>query len=307
MYSVVVPIYNEAATLEELHRRLVTVMEQLQQPFELIFVNDGSTDTTHRVLEQLSPITVVTLRHNFGQTAALAAGIKQAKGDSIITLDADLQNPPEEIPKLLRVLRDQSLDVVSGWRRQRHDSLSKHLLSRGANVLRRLIIHDGIHDSGCTLKAYRRICFEQLDLLGEIHRFIPGMLRWQGFTVGEVEVRHEQRRFGNTKYNTWRIVKGLIDMIGVWFWRKYSSRPLHLFGGSGILLTIIGLVGFVSLGIARIFFSYPLSQSIWPLLASLAMVSGIQLFVSGLLAEILIKQYYHSNRTAYSIKSVEQH
>lgn len=303
-YSVVVPVYNEAASLPELHRRLVSVLSSLDKPFELIFVDDGSTDTTAAVLKTLQPLTVITFRANFGQTAALDAGIKQAQGDIIITLDGDLQNPPEEIPKLLTKLDHDSLDVVSGWRKHRQDDASKHAISRGANVLRKLFIDDGIHDSGCTLKVYRKYCFDNVDLFGEIHRFIPGVLRWQGFKVGEVVVEHAPRTAGVSKYNSGRILKGLVDMIGLWFWRKYSSRPLHLFGGAGIIFTTIGSVLLLVLAIARLWLHYALSTSIWPLVSALLIIVGMQLFIFGLLAEIMIKNYYKDGRKPYTVKSV---
>lgn len=303
-YSVVIPVYNEAASLPELHSRLVKVLSSLDKPYELIFVDDGSTDTTAETLMTLIPLTVITFRTNFGQTAALDAGIKQAQGEVIITLDGDLQNPPEEIPKLLAKLDHDSLDVVSGWRKNRQDAASKHFVSRVANVLRKLFINDGIHDSGCTLKVYRKYCFDNVDLFGEIHRFIPGVLRWQGFKVGEVAVEHAPRTAGVSKYTSGRILKGLVDMIGLWFWRKYSSRPLHLFGGAGIIFTIIGSTLLLILAIARLFFQYALSTSIWPLVSALLIIVGIQLFIFGLLAEIMIKNYYQTGRRPYTIKSI---
>lgn len=306
MYSIVVPVYNEAGSIMELHRRLVKVCSQLDSEYELIFVDDGSSDQTAKLLDKLSPAIIVRFRKNFGQTAAIDAGIKQAKGDFIITLDADLQNPPEEIPRLISALRDQHVDVVSGWRKQRNDSVDKHLVSRGANMLRKLFINDGIHDSGCTLKIYRKVCFEHIDLFGETHRFIPGILRWQGFSIGEIEVEHHERKTGTSKYTYKRILKGFVDMIGIWFWRKYSDRPLHLFGGTGIVFTLIGFSLLTVLAILRIFFAYGLSSSIWPLVAILFILVGIQLFISGLLADILIKNYYQNNRTPYTIKSISQ-
>lgn len=304
MYSVVVPTYNEAATVKELHHRLVTVLSTLGDKFEIIFVDDGSTDDTAAILQQLSPLTVIRFRKNFGQTAALDAGIKNAQGDIIITLDADLQNPPEEIPKLLNELERRHLDVVAGWRKRRRDALMKRWLSRGANALRRLFINDGIHDSGCTLKVFRRECFADVDLFGEIHRFIPGVLRWQGFTIGEIEVQHQPRSAGRSKYNSNRLMKGLVDILGLWFWRKYSTRPLHLFGGSGIILTTCGSIILLLSAVARLWYGYPLSNSIWPLIAILFILVGIQLFISGLLAEIVIKNYYHNNRKPYHISAI---
>lgn len=307
MHSVVVPIHNEAGTVVELHKRLVQVMAKLGENFELIFVNDGSTDDTARLLDTLRPLTIVSFRKNFGQTAALDAGIKQAKGDIVITLDADLQNPPEEIPKLIRYLQDQPLDVVSGWRKDRKDSMMKKIISRGAHWLRSLFLNDGIHDSGCTLKVYRRACFQDVDLHGESHRFIPAILKLYGFSVGEIPVDHQPRLAGKTNYSNNRILKGFVDIVGLWFWRNYSHRPLHLFGGLGVTLVVLGGLLLLLLAIMRLVWAYPLSTSIWPLVAVLSIVAGLQLFITGLVAEVLTKTYYREGRTPYTIKSVSTH
>ncbi len=307
MYSIVVPIYNEAGSVSELHRRIVAVFETLHEPFEVIFVNDGSTDDTAKQLQTLRPLTIITFRKNFGQTAAIDAGIKQASGDVVITLDGDLQNPPEEIPKLLRYMTEHNLDVVSGWRKHRHDSLMKRFTSRGAHWLRSLFLNDGIHDSGCTLKVYRRHCFQDVDLHGESHRFIPAILKLNGFSVGELAVEHQARTVGHSNYSSNRIIKGFVDMIGLWFWRNYAHRPLHLFGGVGV--TLVGLGGslLVLLAIARLVWEYPLSTSIWPLVAVLSILAGLQLFITGLIAEVLTKTYYSEGRKPYTIKSVVTH
>ncbi len=279
-------------------------MTQLAKPYEIIFVDDGSTDGTAELLQTLSPITVITLRKNFGQTAALDAGIKQAQGELLITLDGDLQNPPEEIPKLLTYLETHNLDVVSGWRKHRRDSIAKRFTSRGAHWLRTFFLNDGIHDSGCTLKVYRKTCFVDVDLHGESHRFIPAILRLNGFSVGEVEVNHQPRTAGITKYGAERIFRGFIDMLGLWFWRNYAYRPLHLFGGAGLVMVSAGSALLLVLAVMRIGWAYPLSTSIWPLVAVLSILGGLQLFISGLLAEVLAKSYYTQDRRPYTVKSV---
>lgn len=307
MYSVIVPLHNESANIVELHRRLHTVLTGLGQPYEIILVNDGSTDDTAEVLGTLKPATIITFRKNFGQTAALDAGIKQAQGDIVITLDGDLQNPPEEIPKVLAYLTEHQLDVVSGWRKDRKDHAVKKVISRGAHWLRSLFLNDGIHDSGCTLKAYRRICFQDVDLHGESHRFIPAILKLHGFSVGEVVVEHRPRVAGHTNYSHNRILKGFVDIIGLWFWRNYSHRPLHLFGGLGVALVALGSGVLILLAVLRLVWAYPLSTSIWPLVAVLSIVAGLQLFITGLVAEVLTKTYYREGRTPYTIKSVVRH
>ncbi|MFH0818669.1 MAG: glycosyltransferase family 2 protein [Patescibacteria group bacterium] len=302
-YSVIIPVYNEEKNIIELHERVKKVMDSLQKDYEIIIIDDGSDDNTYSELLKLSPVKLIKFRKNFGQTAAMDAGIKEAEGEILITLDGDLQNPPEEIPKLLNKMQE-GFDVVSGWRHKRKDTFGKKFISRGANVLRKFFIDDKIHDSGCSLKAYKKECFHQIDLYGEIHRFIPGILLWQGYKVGEVEVEHVARQYGQTKYNYKRILKGFVDMIGVWFWRKYASRPLHIFGGSGILLTLIGSTMLFSLFILRLFFNFYLSNRIWPTISVFLILAGIQLFVSGLLGEILIKNYFNDKRRPYNIERV---
>jgi glycosyltransferase involved in cell wall biosynthesis len=232
------------------------------------------------------------------------AGIKSAKGEIIITMDGDLQNDPADI-KLLLAEIDRGFDVVSGWRWQRKDVFMKRFFSRGANLLRKFLVHDHIHDSGCSLKAYRRECFKDVDLFGEMHRFIPAILQLEGYRVSEVKVSHHPRVHGVTKYNWKRAVKGFVDMISIWFWRKYASRPLHLFGGSGIVFSLVGALILVWMAVERIFLGTPISEKIWPLVGVFFILIGIQLFVSGLLADILIKNYYkEQKRMNYSIQEI---
>lgn len=301
-YSVVVPVYDEQDNVVALHAEIVAAMNQIGGAYEIIFVDDGSTDATFDRLDGLAPIKIIRFRKNFGQTAALDAGFQAARGKIIITLDGDQQNNPADIPLLLEQLAE-GYDVVSGWRWQRHDPQAKNVISRGANFLRRFFVKDNIHDSGCSLKAYRRECFENFSLFGEMHRFIPAMLRWQGYRVTEVKVSHRPRAHGTTKYGWKRIVKGFVDMISVWFWRKYANRPLHLFGGVGVLAIFIGSVMGITLIILRYFAGFSLANRIWPLVAVFLVLAGIQLFVSGLLADILIKIHFRE-RPIYQIKEV---
>lgn len=306
-YSVIIPVYNEQDAVVALHREIKQTMDRLGQPYEILFVDDGSRDETFARLNTLSPIKIIRFRKNFGQTAALDAGFKEAKGEIFITMDGDGQNDPADIPKLLEKLT-QDFDLVSGWRKNRQDDFSKRFMSRGANFLRRFLVADHIKDSGCTLKAYRRECFEDLDLFGEIHRFIPAMLVWKGFRVGEVEVNHRPRRAGKTKYNWKRVLKGFVDMVSVWFWRKYSGRPLHLFGGVGVILGTVGTIMAILLAVLRLTHVISLQNSIWPLVAFFLMLAGIQFFVFGLLGDIAIKTYYNGRRTVYSIReTIEKH
>ncbi len=230
--SVVVPVYNEEGNVSELHREINDVCRSNGYEYEIIFVDDGSTDKTAGICRQLRPLKLIQMRRNFGQTAAMDAGIKAAQYDYIVTMDGDRQNDPADIPNMIAYLEEHNLDVVSGWRKNRKDTLMKRFTSRGANFLRHLIVKDGIHDSGCSLKVYRRECFEGMNLYGEQHRFIPALLKIKGFTVGEVVVHHRARTSGVTKYNWKRTIKGFVDMISVWFWNKFASRPMHLLGGA---------------------------------------------------------------------------
>lgn len=302
--SVVVPLYNEEGNAKELHRRIVEACQKIGKTFEIIFINDGSTDGTVADCAGLHPLKLINFRKNFGQTAGFDAGIKEAKGEIIITMDGDLQNDPNDIGALLSEM-DKGYDVISGWRWQRQDPFMKKISSRAANLMRKILIKDNIHDSGCSLKAYRRSCFQDVDLFGEMHRFIPAILELEGYKVGEVKVNHLPRVHGQTKYNWKRGVKGFVDMVDIWFWRKYANRPLHLFGGAGMLLSFAGTLILVWMAIEKIFFGESLSDKIWPLIGTFFIMVGIQLFVFGLLAGIIVKNYYKNReRMNYSIREI---
>lgn len=303
--SVVVPIYNEEGNVKELHKEIHEVCEKLNDQYEIIFIDDGSTDKTVEICKDLRPLKIIQFRRNFGQTAAMDVGIKAAQFDYIVTMDGDLQNDPADISHMIQYLEENNFDVVSGWRKNRKDTFMKRFTSRGANFLRHLIVHDGIHDSGCSLKVYKRECFEGISLYGEQHRFIPALLKIKGFKVGECVVNHRPRTSGKTKYNWKRTIKGFVDMISVWFWNRFASRPLHLLGGAGL--------GFIALGFICGIWSVVLflsgrkmSNNIFPpLLTIFFVIIGVLLFVFGLMSEIMMKMYYGSNiDTPYSIKEV---
>lgn len=300
--SVVVPLYNEEGNVRDLHQKIVEALQKIGRPFEVIFVDDGSRDKTLEMCQGLSPLRLVVFRKNFGQTAAFDAGIKAATGEIIITLDGDLQNDPADIPLLLAKM-DEGYDVVSGWRFKRKDPFMKRFFSRTANLLRGVLVKDGIHDSGCSLKAYRRECFKEVDLFGEMHRFMPALLALDGFRVSEVKVSHHPRVHGVTKYNWKRAVKGFVDMIAIWFWRKYSHRPIHLFGGSGIVLSVVGSGILFWMLIEKLVFGASLSERLWPLVGIFFVLIGVQLFIYGLLADIIVRNYYHMRqRMNYAIR-----
>lgn len=302
--SIVVPLYNEEGNVEELHKRIKNECQKLGKTFEIIFIDDGSKDNTVKKCENLSPLKLIRLRRNSGQTASFDAGFQAAQGDVVITMDGDLQNDPADISKLL-VKMDEGFDVVSGWRHDRKDPFSKRFISRGANLLRKFFIHDNIQDSGCSLKAYKRECFDDLDLYGEMHRFIPALLEIEGFKVGEVKVSHHPRIHGVTKYNWKRTIKSIVDMMAIWFWRKFSNRPLHLFGASGLMLSFLGIILLTWMFVERVFLGGSLEGRIWPMIGVLLILVGVQLFISGLLADILIKNYFKTRGSrGYSIKEV---
>ncbi len=306
MISVVVPLYNEEGNVGKLHKKIVTACDKLGCAYEVIFVDDGSTDQTAQECADLSPLTFVQFRKNFGQTAAFDAGFKQARGDVIVTMDGDLQNDPADIGTVLAKM-DEGFDVVSGWRYKRKDSFSKKLSSRAADKLRKILLKDSIHDSGCSLKAYNAQALKSVDLFGEMHRFIPALLELDGYAVGEVKVTHHPRVHGVTKYNWKRGVKGIVDMFAIWFWRKYASRPLHFFGGSGIVCIGVGGLVLVWMTVEKLVFGAALSERIWPLMGVFLIMLGVQFFVFGLLADIVIKNNYKiRNRMNYTIKHVTQ-
>ena len=300
--SFVIPVYNEALNVEKEHQEIVDVCKAEGYASEIIFIDDGSTDETLHTLKQLSPIKIISMRKNFGQTAALNAGIEHSEYKYIVIMDGDLQNDPRDIPKMIRHLNENDLDVVSGWRDQRKDRASKRIVSRGANLLRKLLLKDGIHDSGCSFKIFKKKCFENVKLYGEMHRFIPAILKIKGFRVGEVKVNHRPRIAGKTKYNWKRTVKGFVDIISVWFWNKYAVRPLHLLGGGGLIVIICGIL--VILFTIYLFLKgQDLSNTVFPLLSVFLVTTGIELFIFGLLADIVLKVYFEkTNDVAYSIK-----
>ncbi|MCL2079044.1 MAG: glycosyltransferase family 2 protein [Oscillospiraceae bacterium] len=300
-------MFNEQGSIETLFNEILKVCVQNKYSFEIIFVDDGSYDNTREVLlTKCAPIKYIRLRRNFGQTAAMDAGIKASKYEYIVTMDGDGQNDPADIPKLITYLEENNLDVVSGWRRHRKDNFFKKIASRCANLLRRIIVRDHIHDSGCSLKVYRKICFENINLYGEMHRFIPGLLRIKGFKVGEIVVNHRPRKSGKTKYTWKRSIKGLLDMITVWFWHKYAVRPFHLLGSFGILSLTIG--AFFGVWTVILFISgQSLTNNFHPMVAIAFLIVGLLLFVFGLMSDMLTRIYFGSKiDMPYSIKEVAE-
>lgn len=301
--SVVVPVFNEEGNVRELHKEILEVCKKENYKFEIIFVDDGSKDKTPEICKGLKPLKYIRMRKNFGQTAAMDAGIKASQYDYIVTMDGDRQNDPADIPKLVNYLEENDLDIVSGWRKNRKDTVMKKFTSRVANFLRGIIVKDHIHDSGCSLKIYKKECFDHINLYGEMHRFIPALLKIKGFEVGEVVVNHRPRTAGVTKYNWKRTVKGFVDMISLWFWSKYSVRPLHILGAGGMVSLFLGFVCAVW-SIVLFAMGRKMSANIMPpLLTVFFIIVGLLMFIFGLMSDMMSKTYYGSGiDKSYSIK-----
>lgn len=301
--SVVVPVFNEEGNVRELHKEILEVCKKENYKFEIIFVDDGSKDKTPEICKELKPLKYIRMRKNFGQTAAMDAGIRLAQYDYIVTMDGDRQNDPADIPKLVNYLEENDLDIVSGWRKNRKDTVMKKFTSRVANFLRGIIVKDNIHDSGCSLKIYKKECFDHINLYGEMHRFIPALLRIKGFEVGEVVVNHRPRTAGVTKYNWKRTIKGFVDMISLWFWSKYAVRPLHILGAGGMVSIFLGVVCAIW-SIVLFALGYKMSNNIMPpLLTVFFIIVGLLMFIFGLMSDMMSKTYYGSGiDKSYSIK-----
>ncbi len=290
LLSVVVPVYNEEGNVAELARRLHDVLSGLKKKYEIIFVDDASSDNTFEVASSVKGVTVIRHRKNSGQTAALRTGFEHSQGDIIITMDGDLQDDPSEIPLFLEKL-NEGWDVVCGWRKKRKDVLWKHIVSRIANKTRRFLLGDKIHDSGCTFRVQRADAVKNLDLYGEMHRFLPALMRMQGFRITEIKVAHHERKWGKTKYGMNKVIKGFLDILSVWFWKQYASKPNHLFGGIGLITACLGFLLGVVLFILRAVYNFPLSNSSLPLLAIFFVVFGWQFIITGILSDISIRSY----------------
>lgn len=307
--SVVLPVYNERPNLPALYEETRDVLDDAFDAWELVFVDDGSTDGSYEALRALherdARVSVVRLATNFGQSAALDAGLRYARGDVVVTMDSDGQNDPADIPRLVETLASEGYDCVAGWRRDRRDRLSKTLSSEVARVLRRVFLDTDLHDYGCTLKAFRREAADAVRLYGEMHRYIPPLLIWRGFDVGEVAVNHRERENGHTKYGWRRLPKGFIDMLNVWFWQRYSSRPLHIFGGLGIAAGAVGVLGGLVAVFQKLVYAVSLSDTALPLFAVFMCLLGLQFFISGILADIGVKNYFAVRESdAYRVADV---
>ncbi|MGB7291984.1 MAG: glycosyltransferase family 2 protein [Thermodesulfobacteriota bacterium] len=307
--SIVIPVLNEAGNLDPLYSQLIDVLTKTDKAYEIIFVDDGSTDSSFENLKKLQKqddrIQVIRFRRNFGQSAAFSAGFDYASGDVIVTMDADLQNDPRDVPKLLNKLED-GYDLVSGWRINRRDGyLTRRLPSRIANFIISIITEVKLHDYGCSLKAYRREVAKNIKLYGELHRFIPALASWMGIRVGEIPVNHAPRRSGKSKYGIMRAVRVLLDLVTVKFLLGYSTRPIQIFGLLGVISLLSGLIVGSYLSILKIFFGHPLRDRPLLLLCILLVIFGVQLIAMGLLGELVVRSYYESqNKPTYVVKEI---
>lgn len=306
--SVVIPIYNEEENVQELHSSLREVLETIGSEYEIIFVDDGSTDNTLTLLQEIqsrdSSVIVLSLRRNFGQTAAFAAGFDYARGDVIVTMDGDLQNDPNDIPKLLVLMKDN--DLVSGWRKKRKDPfLSRRLPSIMANWLISRVTGVSLHDYGCSLKAYRRDVIKNLKLYGEMHRFIPAVASWYGIRIAEVETTHHPRKRGKSKYGISRTMKVVLDLITVKFLQSFSTKPLQFFGPIGLLSGLMGFLISLYLTLGKIISGRDIGGRPLLLLGALLIIVGIQFIGMGLLGEMMVRVYHETQKKPiYVIKKV---
>lgn len=305
--SVVIPLFNEQESVGPLVSQLLASLRPLQEPFELVLVDDGSSDGTAKALEELSQSTpelvAVLLRRNYGQTAAMAAGFDASSGEEIVTLDGDLQNDPADIPLMVHKLRE-GYDLVSGWRHQRQDAaLSRLLPSLLANRLIARVTGVRLHDYGCSLKAYRREVVTDMNLYGELHRFLPALAFIEGARITEVKVNHHARQFGRSKYGIDRTFRVLMDLLTVWFMKRFLTRPMHVFGFWGLLALGGGGVMASALVVEKLL-GHDIGNRPLLTLCVLLLLTGVQLFCFGLLAELMMRTYHESQgRPIYRIRT----
>lgn len=307
--SIVIPLYNEEESIPSLYTALDAAIANYGQPAEVIIVDDGSKDRSFSLLRDIAEkdarFTVIRLRRNFGQTAAFSAGFHRARGEVVITMDADLQNDPMDIPLLMAKI-DEGYDIVSGWRKNRQDRyLDRKLPSMLANRLISNVTDVRLHDYGCSLKAYRREVLTHVHLYGELHRFIPALANRVGGTVTEVPVNHRARKFGSSKYGISRTVRVLLDLITVWFLGSYATRPIHVFGTLGLGSAFAGILVGLYLSFVKVFLGHDIGGRPLLLLAVLLVVIGVQLVTMGLIGEMVTRTYYESqDKPIYFVREV---
>lgn len=309
--SVVIPLLNEQESLNELYHWIDKTLSQRGFSFEVIFIDDGSTDDSWKVISQLAAlhknIKALQFNRNYGKSQALHAGFEVAVGDVVITMDADLQDSPEEIPELYDLIINEDYDLVSGWKRKRYDSvLSKNLPSKLFNAAARKTSGLQLHDFNCGLKAYRNAVIKNIDVYGEMHRYIPLLAKNAGFNrITEKPVQHQARKYGKTKFGADRFLKGFLDLITIWFITYFAKRPMHLFGTAGFIMSLIGFAFALYLGIDKLFFNVRgrlLAQRPEFFIALISMVIGVQLFIAGFLGELILRSKREKERYLISRK-----
>jgi glycosyltransferase involved in cell wall biosynthesis len=307
--SVVIPVYNERENISYLYENLNKVLPSLGKTYEVILIDDGSMDGTFNELVKIHDLNsnykIVKFRKNFGQTPAMSAGFDYANGEIIITLDADLQNDPQDIPLLIEKV-NEGYDIVSGWRVNRQDkTVSRKLPSKVANWLIAKLTGVKIHDYGCTLKAYSRDVIKNIELYGEMHRYIPAVASWMGISVAEVPVHHHSRKFGKSKYGISRTIRVILDIIILKYLLTYSQKPIQIFGGIGLFTGVVGGIITIYLIIMRLFFNVALSSRPLFTLSIFMIFIGVQLITMGILGELLMRTYHEaSGKPTYAIKQI---
>lgn len=299
--SIVIPLLNEEESLQELHDWIVSVMQSGNFTYELIFIDDGSTDNSWRVIRGLAEgnpnVRAIHFHKNYGKSQALHAGFARAQGDVVITMDADLQDNPEEIPELYSLIKEQGYDLVSGWKKKRYDSVvTKNLPSKLFNWAARRTSGVKLHDFNCGLKAYKNVVVKNVEVSGEMHRYIPVLAKNAGYgKIGEKVVKHQARKYGETKFGMERFINGFLDLITIWFLSRFGKRPMHLFGAWGSLMFIIGFFSAGFIGANKIYRLYAGKPTIlvtdnpWFFISLATMIIGTQLFLAGFLGEIILR------------------
>ncbi|WP_295833005.1 glycosyltransferase family 2 protein [uncultured Winogradskyella sp.] len=307
--SIVIPLLNEAESLTELHDWIVSVMQSNSFSYEILFIDDGSTDNSWQVISSLSEkdtnVKGISFLKNFGKSQALHAGFSKAKGDVVITMDADLQDNPEEIPELHQMISKDNFDLVSGWKKKRYDSvIAKNLPSKLFNWAARRTSGVKLNDFNCGLKAYKNIVVKNIDVNGEMHRYIPVLAKNAGFAaIGEKVVKHQARKYGTTKFGVNRFINGFLDLITIWFLSRFGKRPMHLFGALGVIMFIIGFSFAFYMGIDKIFLNPSgrlITQRPTFYIALATMIIGTQSFIAGFLGELILRSKKDTKR--YQIK-----
>jgi glycosyltransferase involved in cell wall biosynthesis len=303
--SIIVPLFNEEESLNPLYEQIISSLTNMGKPdYEIIFVDDGSTDNSLNVIKELSQsdsnIKYISFRKNYGKSAALSLGFSHATGDIVITMDADLQDDPAEIPNLISKI-NEGYDLVSGWKKKRYDPFVKKYTSRLFNYITGIMSGIKLHDFNCGLKAYRKEVVKSIKVYGEMHRYLPVLAKWQGFTVSEIAVKHHARKYGKTKFGISRFFKGFVDLITVMFTTRYTKRPMHLFGFLGALSFFIGFLISIYLSYEWYFNHIALSNRPLLFLGMLLIIVGIQFFSTGLLGEFMVHTNFDEKE--YNIKS----